>query len=252
MGLLADEQTVQIQGGFEYTNVAIEKLDSTTYTLGTLVIDVTGSLRGFEDQLRMIAERIVEKLKDEDTAKNILWRVVIFSSAVGVEELHGFRLLQDIDPARDYPTLHCGGMTNLYDATGSAIEATLVEGKRLYDEELDVNAITVFLTDGDENDSKKIKSASEIKAKTDAAIKGESVESYRTILVGVNADGSSDWEQHITKRLEEFKDEAGLSEYVDMKDFTDKTIKKIILQVSSVTSDTSKALGTGGPSQMTF
>jgi len=252
MGLLADENTVQIQGGFEYTNTAIDKLDSTTYTLGTLVIDVTGSLCGWEDELKMIATRIVEKLKGEDTAKNILWRVIIFSSSIGVRELHGFRLLQDIDPVRDYPELICGGMTNLFDATGSAIEATLVEGRRLYDEELDVNAITVLLTDGDENDSRKIKTAAEIKEKTDAAIRGEQVESYRTILVGVNTGDKTSWATHVTKKLNDFKDEAGLTEYIDMKDFDEKAIKKIILQVSSITSDTSKQLGSGGPSQMTF
>jgi len=252
MGILSDENTVQIQGGFVYTNTAIDKLDATTYTLGTLVIDLTGSLDGREDDLKMIASQIVEKLKGEDTAKNILWRVVGFNSSIGVREFHGFRLLQDIDPSRDYPDFNCNGMTNLYDATGAAIEATLVEGKRLYDEELDVNAITVLLTDGDENNSRKIQTAAEIKDKTDAAIRGEQVESYRTILVGVNTGDQSSWATHVTKKLNEFKDEAGLTEYIDMKDFDEKAIKKIILQVSSITSDTSKQIGSGGPSQMTF
>ena len=248
------ETTVAITGGFTYSNTSIERLSATAYTLGTLVIDLTGSLSGRECDMKKITDQIAEKLKGEDTAKNILWRAIGFNSVIDIHEFHGFRLLQDIDPARDYPKprFQCVGMTNLFDAAGSAIEATLVEAKRLYDEDIDLNAITVVITDGDNNKSRL--TALDIKEKTDIAIKGEHVESYRTILVGVNSGDSSDWDKHVTKRLKEFKDEAGFTEYIDLKQFGEKEMKRIILQVTSVTSDTSKVLtgGGGGQSQMIF
>ncbi len=257
MGKLANDAPgkVQIQGGFEYSNVSIDKLMATSYTLGTLVIDLTTSLNGRESDLHNIVCAIAKKLKDEDaTANNILWRVVVFNSRIGVKELHGFKLLQDINPDDEYPmsAFTCDGMTNLYDAVGSTIEATLVEGKRLWDEELTVNAISVTITDGDENDSQKIRSASIIKEKTDIALRGEQVESYRSILVGVNPGIGSDWANHITKRLSEFQADAGLTEYIDIEEFDDSAVNKLILQISSITSDTSLKLGSGQSSKMTF
>lgn len=254
MAKLADDtesNVVNIKGGFQYSNIGIEKLLATSYTLGTLVVDNTGSLRGRENDLQKIMREIVLKLKEEDTAQNILWRVVVFNAAIGIKEIHGFKLLQDIDPIADYNGLYCEDMTPLFDAVGSSIEATLVEAARLWDEEYAVNAISVFITDGLDNDSKL--DPEDIKQKTDIALRGEKIESYRTILVGVNPDfDDQSWKDEVTKALSEFHVEAGLSEYVDMEDFTDKAIKKIILQVSSITSDTSKQLGSGGPSQLTF
>jgi len=257
MPKLADttgSQMINLKGGFKYSNTAIEKLDASNYTLGTLVVDVTGSLGGRENDLTRIMREIVKKLKGEDTARNILWRVVIFSSAIGVEEVHGFKLLMDIDPDADYPVVNCFGGTALFDAVGSAIDATVVEAQRLDDEEYDSNAILVFLTDGDDNDSRVYPEPKNVKEKVVEAMRSEALESIRTILVGVNPDGlgSSSWKQVVSQKLSEFHAEADLTEYVDMEDFTDDTIKKIILQVSSITSDTSKMLGSGGPSQLTF
>lgn len=254
MPKLADaggSKMIKLKGGFSYSNTAIERLLATNYTLGTFVIDVTGSLTGREKDLERVMKEVVERLKDEDTAENILWRVVTFSDIVGINEIHGFQLLQDIDPSK-YDGISCDGGTPLYDAVGSVIEATLVEAARLWDEEYSVNAISIIVTDGDENNSIKIRTPEEIKEKTDMALRGEKIESYRTILVGVNPTASATWQQHVTKRLSEFHVEAGLTEYIDLEDFTEKTIKKLILQVSSITSDTSKILGSGGPSQMTF
>jgi uncharacterized protein YegL len=154
MARLSDEgNIVTIKGGFQYSNVAIEKLMATSYTLGTLVVDCTGSLQGREADLKKIMQEIVENLQGEDTAQSILWRVVTFNSTTGVKEIHGFKLLQDIVPASDYANIRCNDMTPLYDAVGSSIEATLVEAARLWDEEYGVNAISVFITDGVDNDS---------------------------------------------------------------------------------------------------
>lgn len=252
MARLAEEESniITIKGGFQYSNIGIEKLMATSYTLGTLVVDCTGSLQGREADLEGIMQKIVEKLQNEDTAQSILWRVVIFNSYIGVKEIHGFKLLQDINPASDYDGIECEDMTPLYDAVGSSIEATLVEAARLWDEEYGVNAISVFITDGDDNRSTL--TSSDIKEKTDMAIKGEKIESFRTILVGVTTITNTLWADHVSKKLSEFHVEAGLTEYIDLEDFNEDAIKKIILQVSSLTSDTSKQLGSGGPSQLVF
>jgi len=254
MGKLADDigsDTITIAGGFQYSRVSIERLLATSYTLGTLNIDITGSLGGREKDLERIMSEIVEKLQDEDTAQNILWRVVVFNNEVGVKEIHGFKLLQDIEPSKDYTGIYCDGGTPLFDAVGSSIEATLVEAEHLYDEEFAVNGILVIVTDGDDNASDL--DAEDIKDNTDRAMRGEKIESFRTILVGVNPNSSDiNWKNYVSKKLSEFQVKANLSEYHDIDDFTDDAIKKIILQVSSITSDTSKVLGSGGPSQLTF
>jgi len=257
MPKLADttgSQMINLQGGFKYSNTAIEKLDATNYTLGTLVVDVTGSLSGRENDLTRIMREIVEKLKKEDTARNILWRVVLFSESQDIVEVHGFKLLMDINQDTDYDVVRCYGGTALFDAVGSSLDATVVEAKRLDAKDYDVNAILVFLTDGDDNDSRIYPTAANVKEKVDEAMRSEALESILTILVGVNPDGNSNstWKQIVSRKLSEFHAEAELTEYVDMDDFTEDAIKKIILQVSSITSDTSKKIGSGGPSQMTF
>ena len=246
-----DDNTQKItNGGWRYSNTPLEELKASSYTLGCLVVDVTGSMTRRVSDMERIMKEIVLKLKDEPTAQNIQWRVVIFDDHIGVEELHGYMLLANIDES--VYSIKCYGSTNLHDAVIASIEATVAEAERLYKEEYDVNAIITIITDGEENaSSPKNRSASSVANAVGMAMNTEKLDSIRTILVGVN-NGFSGWKNGTSTYLEKFQKEAGLTDYVDIDEFDEKAIKRIILQISSITSDTSQLINTGGPSQMTF
>ena len=67
-----------------------------------------------------------------------------------------------------------------------------------------------------------------------------------TILVGINVDDCKD-------ELNDFKDEANLTQFVDVGDATAQRLAKLANFVSRSISSQSQSLGQGGPSQqLTF
>ncbi|MBI5147744.1 MAG: hypothetical protein HZA37_01170 [Parcubacteria group bacterium] len=225
---------------FNFTGARIDNLGATEYTLVTVAIDVTGSVSGFEGDLRQALIATVEACKKSPRSENLLLRVVMFSTAVGgVSELHGFKPLADIDP-NDYAAFVPDGGTPLYDAMYSAVGATVVYGKDLWDNDYLVNGIVFVITDGADNAS--VATPVMIKKKIDSVKSGEKLESLITILVGVNA-------QMYQCALEEFRDNAGITQYIDAGDATKAKLAKLAAFVSRSVSSQSQALGTGGPSQ---
>ena len=71
------------------------------------------------------------------------------------------------------------------------------------------------------------------------------MESILTILVGVGVGSYSE----VQKALDEFKNEAGITQYVEIADANSSTLAKLAKFVSQSISAQSQALGTGGPSQ---
>ena len=236
-------------GGWTYSFDGKDKeLTETAYSAVILFIDITGSLIGKEKELESIPKRIVKRLQAEAAvASNILLRVVFFSNR-DLKEIHGFKLAADIDPDV-YVINRCHGGTNLNAAVASGIDITLDFAAGLWDQQFDVNGITITVTDGDNN--KPGPTAAEIKKLSDKAMKGEKILSYRNMLVGVKPpEGDSNWD-YITEKLETFQKEAGISDYTDIGDFDDSAINKLVIGISSIISDTSKNLKAGGgPSQM--
>ncbi len=76
----------------------------------------------------------------------------------------------------------------------------------------------------------------------DYAISGEIVESMVTVLVGVNAS-------EYKYELDNFYQEAGLTQYIDAGEATKGKLAKLAEFVSQSISSQSQSLGTGGPSQ---
>ena len=239
--LTGDMEELKIKGGFGFTATRIDKLGATNYTLVTIGVDISGSTWGFEKQLRDMIVTVIEACKKNPRADNIMVRVILISTAFpkGVDELHGFKPLAEIDIA-NYPQIQSMGGTPLNDGVYSAIGATNVYGEQLADQDFGANGIFFIVSDGAENSSTATKTM--VKDEFAKARKGEKLESIISILIGINAGAYS-------AELQDFQQKAGMDHYIDVGDATPRKLAKLAAFVSQSISSQSQALGTGGPSQ---
>lgn len=236
-----EQMRIAGRGGFAFTGVRLEKLGESAYTLVTIAVDVTGSVRGFQDELRKMLIMAVEACKKNPRSDTILVRVVLFSTSFknGISEIHGFKPLSDIDTSQ-YPELHPGGWTPLCDATYSTVGATVAYGEQLGAKDYNVNGIGFVITDGAENSSTAtMKMVLDIQ---EDVRKSEKLESFVSILVGINS-------AEYKAEQEAFVKEAGITHYRDAGQATPRNLAKLAGFVSQSVSSQSQALGTGGPSQ---
>lgn len=247
MGISAD-QIGKTVTGVQYSNVSIEKIGAAECTIVHIVVDKTGSVAPFKTDLEKMLTTSLDACKKSPRVNNLVARTTAFNATfnrIDIEEIHGFTPLSMIDPTKFAGTIDPEGGTPLYDATYEAIEATFDYGKKLYDKQILSNAIIFIITDGDDNESRKCQNnPGMIKEAIDAHRKKEILESVRTILIGVN-----DTDPRMKQRLEFFKSEAALDEYVSVGDVTPGKLAKLAQFVSRSTSSQSQALGTGGASQ---
>jgi uncharacterized protein YegL len=235
-------------GAFQFSGVRVENLGASEYTLVTIVIDVSGSVYNFAAELLNMVKTIVEACQKSPRAENLMIRYLVFNH--DVTEIHGFRLLKDIDP-NDYEALDPDGYTALFDASYDAIGATIDYSTRLVDDyEFDVNGAVYIVTDGMNNRGSMTPKS--IKDKASAAVSREKIESLITILVGLH-DPQEAWAAEVKVHLEAFQKDADLSQFVDVGDATPGKLAKLANFVSQSVSSQSQSLGTGAPSQnLTF
>ena len=229
-------QTTQI-ANFAFSGVRPDKLGSTEYTLVTLAIDITGSVSGFEKQLLSMKQAVVEACHRSPRADYLMLRSTEFNETV--REEHGFTELTRVDPAV-YKAPRCSGSTALFDATRNAVVATNEYARMLSDQDFSVNGLVVVVTDGDDNCSHY--TTGDVAAEVVRGVQHEWLESLNVILVGVNASLYS-------SELQAFKDDAGLTQYVDVGDATPQKLAQLAQFVSRSISAQSQSLGTGGASQ---
>ena len=225
---------------FQFSATRIDNLGATEYTLVTIAVDHTGSTELFADELRRSLITAVESCKKSPRANNLLLRVMLFSSSLsgGIEEIHGFKPLAEIDPLT-YRQFSPSGATPLFDAVYSAVGATNAYAEKLMDQEFLANGIVFIITDGDDNVSRMTMQM--VKKEMERGKQKEKIESLIGILVGINAKDFQD-------KLDAFKNTVGL-QYVDVADATKGKLAKLADFVSQSVSSQSQALGTGGPSQ---
>ncbi len=230
------EQTDMVAGavsGFQYSGARTEKLGASEYTLATILVDVTGSVSGYEKDLEACVRAAVEACKASPRSENILMRLVAFNNQP--KELFGFVPLSDIDDAMLRLPAPSGG-TALIDALYSAASAANAYGKGLYDQDYAVNAIAFVITDGDDNESRMPMSA----AREEAA-KGKSeewLESAEIALIGVNAG-------RFDKELRAIAAGMGIAGYMDAGDATPSSLAKLARFISKSISVASQSLGSG-------
>ena len=161
-----------------------------------------------------------------------------------MREIHGFKQLIDCD-INDYAgAINPCGSTALFETARNAITATNDYGKQLADSDFEANAIVFIITDGDDNSSGGTTSA-DVGTALKEAMREEALESIMSILIGVGVGSYPD----ISDYLKEFEKDAGLSQYVEIKDANDKSLAKLADFISKSVSSQSNSLGTGSVSQ---
>jgi uncharacterized protein YegL len=237
--------------GFSFTGTPIDKLGASEYTIVTILLDLSGSVGGWERKLEECVKTIVGACRKSPRAENLVIRLVAFNTTTW--EIHGFVELRNIN-LNDYDNkFSADGGTALLDAFLNGIESTGDYAQELAAKRMICNAILFAITDGDENSSTiatiNCRNASDAQkkiAKAIAKIRGQEVlESIKTILIGV-ADPS---DTHLSSLLSEIKTNGNIDEFVMIGNMSKGTLAKLAGFVSKSVSSSSQALNTGGPSQ---
>lgn len=238
-----DLEQLTTASNFNFSATKIDKLGASEYTLAVIACDASGSVAPFATQLETMLKTVRKACDKSDRRDNLMLRLTQFASSV--KELHGFKLLNTVKEDDYNSILNVGGSTALYAAALEAIESATLYGKQLMAQDILTNAIVFVVTDGEENASGGIVVNDIKKAVADAGHQ-EVLESLTVVLVGVTNNQSG-----LSQYLHDFKDGAGITQYVDIGNATPGRLAKLAQFVSSSISSTSSALGSGGPSKPT-
>jgi len=235
----ATMEDLTTSSNYQFSAVKIDELSSAKYTLVTVAVDVSGSVESFKNELENTLKTILESCKKSPEAESLMIRLVSFNN--DVDEIHGFKLLNTINQTDYDNILHpCGG-TALFDAVHTTVEATKNYSSILFNQEFDANAIVFVVTDGCDNSSSV--SASSVKDMVEQTIREECLDSLNVVLVGVGTDDS-----YVNDALDDFKQDANLTQYVPMGEASPAKLAKLAQFISRSISSTSQALGSGSTS----
>jgi uncharacterized protein YegL len=227
-------------GSFGYSAAKLEDLGATEYTLVDLVVDVSGSVATYKDDLEKAIQQIIQACKMSPRADNLMVRLVTFAD--GLDEVHGYKLLESCN-LNDYKgVLRVGGMTALYDAAENSVLAQADYARKLSENDFGVNGIVFVMTDGMDNQSKS--SEKDVGKALKKALHAETLESLVTVLIGVGTKA----DPQVSQYLDRFRNGAGLTQFVEVEKADAKTLAKLAEFVSKSISAQSQSLGTGGPS----
>jgi len=228
--------TKQLTGShYGYSATTLENLGATEYTLATILVDVSGSVSGFKNELEKCIKSIIEACKNSPRANNLLVRLLSFSD--DVNEIHGFKMLDNCksDDYQNILTIH--GCTELFDASRNAILATGDYAKSLCDNDFSVNGIIFIVTDG--GDTSTTMTVKHVKDAIQKCEQDEKLESLITVLVGVGVNKYST----TSTNLSDFQTKAGLTKYEEIDKTDANTFTKLAGFVSKSISVQSQSLG---------
>jgi hypothetical protein len=238
---LAENMSQLQASGYKFTVTDFDALGSAQYTLATIVQDVSGSVAPYAKQLETAVKTIFKACEKSPLNNALMLRLTTFNDSLA--EVHGFKLLSAIKESDYDSVIQCGGSTALFESVDEAVTATSTYGRQLTDKDFLVNAIIVIVTDG-QNNAGSIANPERIKKAVENAKQAENLESLTLILVGVTSDDNA-----LDAYLQDFKDKAGITQYVSIGRATPGKIAKLADFVSQSISSTSSSLGTGAPSQ---
>lgn len=239
----ANEQKNLVPGSsYQYSSIKPDILEATEYTLVDILRDCSGSMGGFGKHINDMTKEIIKSCQKNPRAENLLVRVSDFNSILS--EVHGFRLLADINPD-DYDEPNPCGSTILKDAVYSSVGAILNFAEQLRKKKMEVNGATFIITDG--MDVGSAASEAMIAAKINEAKHGEKIESLVSVLIGMDTGG--DGQNTCEKYLQEFQQDTGINQFVWMGEATAGKLAKLGGFISKSISSQSQSLGSGGPSQ---
>ena len=225
---------------YGYSATRLDELGATEYTVVTIVCDVSGSTATFTFDMEAAITRIVQACKLSPRADNLLLRLVVFDDTLN--ELHGFKLLENCNLADYGGILRPGGSTALFDATENAVISTINYGQKLLAGDFSANSIFFVITDGVDNASRL--PANKVKEALSKAVTSEALESVVSVLIGVNVQ-----DPQVGSYLKQFQTVAGFTQYIELDKADAKTLARLAEFVSKSICAQSQALGTGGSSQ---
>jgi uncharacterized protein YegL len=244
MGDAQDMEQFKLQNSFSFSGQRIGGLGATEFTVASLAVDKSGSVSAFKVELEKCMGEVVKACRKSPRADNMMLRTTAFDHKL--EEVNGFKTLNNINPDDYTNSIHIGGTTALHDAALEASTAMMVYAESMVKQDFSVNGILIVVTDGDDNAS--ISPVSSVRLALANAVKDEKLESLVSILVGVNIT-----DPNMKKRLDSFHQEAGFTQFISLDDASEKTLAKLAQFISKSISAQSQALGTGGPSKsLTF
>ena len=110
LGQTNDQMDTHSIGGttFQFSAAKIGTLGASEYTLATIVVDGSGSVDPFWNEIKAALKENVAACADPKNprADNLMLRVLVFDSQL--TEVHGFKPVRDINPA-DYDSLPIPG-----------------------------------------------------------------------------------------------------------------------------------------------
>lgn len=225
--------------GFGYTAINVADVLTTELTIVTGLLDESGSTSPFAKDLEKCVKTIIDSLRHSPRADNLMYRHCHFGTYF--REVHGYKLLQDINSGDYNGCYQSGGSTALYDSMDNVFRAVKDYGEQCQKSKRIANGLVFVLTDGQDNGSTlRINDARNALA---ACIAGESLESLITILIGVNPDAN------IQQSLKDMANQTGFTQYIPLTDVSESTLAKLAKFISHSISSQSQALGSGGPSQ---
>ena len=236
--LMDSMEDLQTTSNYGFSAVKMDDLGASEYTLVTITADVSTSVSAFKDDLEKCLKTILESCQKSPREENLMIRLVSFNH--GLQELHGFKLLNSIDESDYDGILNCTGMTALYDAVYSSIEATQHYGAILNNQDYMANAIIFVITDGCDNSSSYTPSS--VKQIIGETIKNEDLESVSVVLVGVGDD------PYTIDELDRFQSNADINQFVKIGEATPGKLAKLAEFISQSISSTSQSLGSGSAS----
>jgi hypothetical protein len=226
--------------GFHFSGVNINQLGASEYTLVGIACDTSSSVMDFAQEIEACLRSTIESCQRSPRVDNLLLRLLTFASQIS--EQHGFRPFADCHEGKYKGVIQCGGQTSLYDASVNLVDSLATYGKQLIDNDFTANGIVVVITDG--MDVGSTLNAKHVKDALARAMSSEALESVVSILIGVNVTNPQ-----VSQFLQEFKNQAGFTQYVEAQDASAKTLARLAAFISKSVSSQSQSVGTGGPSQ---
>src|ERR1041384_3198971 len=102
-------------GNFGFSAERIANLGASEYTLVNIVVDDSGSVMTFKDDMIKCVKEAVKACQLSPRADYLMIRVLSFDQ--NLREVHGFKLLSTINLDDYNGLLRCGGLTSLFDAS---------------------------------------------------------------------------------------------------------------------------------------
>jgi hypothetical protein len=237
-----DMEQFKVPGSFAFSGQKIDTLGASEFTIGAIAIDRSGSITGFKDILEKCLSNTVKVLKSPKNprADNMMLRVTSFDS--NLNEVHGFKALNNCDPNDYIGCVTPGGSTALFDATLEGVQTMLAYAEELVKQDFSVNGVIYILTDGCDNMS--VNTVNAVRGALANAVQEEKLESLISVLIGVNIVNAE-----VKKHLEDFSKNAGFTQFISIEDATEKSLAKVSNFMVSQSVSQSQSLGSGGPSR---